>query len=304
MKKRFYIPAVSLVLCLALTLGLMLPAGADNSSPIAENAEFETYRGVSFGGKLNALDPDGDALTFEITTTPKKGNIELNADGSFVYTPRENKRGRDYFGFKVTDSEGNRSQEATVIIRLIKCETAIKYADMQRDPAEYAAVMLADKGLFVGKMLAGSYYFEPEHTVSRGEFLSLCLELCDTDILSGVVSTGFSDDADIADVLKPYVATAVLNGVITCGFADDGKSFAAAEPVSYAEAMLILDKCLGLNDVSYIDVDNSVPEGSVQSAANLSACGIISDTSAGDAPLSRAKCADMLANAMSVLNRR
>ena len=46
--------------------------------------------------------------------------ISLNEDGSFVYTPRENKKGRDYFGYKAIDPEGNVSQEATVIIRIQK----------------------------------------------------------------------------------------------------------------------------------------------------------------------------------------
>mgnify|MGYP002452963592 FL=1 len=92
---RKYIAAV--LACLSLC-ALMLPALADSSAPVAENFEFETYRGVSFGGRLAAVDPEGDAVSFEITTQPKKGSIELSDDGSFVYSPIDGKRGRDYFG--------------------------------------------------------------------------------------------------------------------------------------------------------------------------------------------------------------
>ena len=304
MKKRIYIPVISLVLCLALFVGLVPSVQAGNCAPIAESFEFETYRGVSFGGRLPAVDPDGDALSFEITTPPVKGSIELNDDGSFVYTPRENKRGRDYFGFKVTDSEGNRSQEATVIIKLRKCETAVKYADMAGHPGEYNAEMLAERGIFVGKMLGGSYFFEPEHTVSRGEFLSLCLSVTDADILSGVVSTGFADDDDIGEALKPFVATAVSCGVLTGGISDGGDRFGADEVISRAEAMVLLDRCLYLNDVEHVSVDNSVPDWAVQSAANLCACDIVSDVSGCDGALSRAECADMLANALNILDKR
>ena len=81
---RKYIAAA--LCCLALC-AIVFPALADNSAPVAENFEFETYRGVSFGGKLCAVDPDGDAVSFEITTQPKKGTIELSDDGSFVYSP-------------------------------------------------------------------------------------------------------------------------------------------------------------------------------------------------------------------------
>ena len=88
---RKYIAAV--LACLSLC-ALMLPALADSSAPVAENFEFETYRGVSFGGRLAAVDPEGDAVSFEITTQPKKGSIELSDDGSFVYSPIDGKRGR------------------------------------------------------------------------------------------------------------------------------------------------------------------------------------------------------------------
>lgn len=304
MKKRIYIPVLSLVLCLALFIGLMPSVQAGNCAPIAESFEFETYRGVSFGGRLPAVDPDGDTLSFEISTPPVKGSIELNADGSFVYTPRENKRGRDYFGFTVTDSEGNRSQEATVIIRLKKCEVAVKYADMAGSPDEYNAEMLAERGIFVGKMLAGSYWFEPEHTVSRGEFLSLCLSATGADILSGVVSTGFADDDDIGEALKPFVATAVSCGVLTGGIKDGGSKFGADDAISRAEAMVLLDRCLYLNDVSHVTVDDSVPDWAVQSAANLSACDIVSSTSGCDEALSRAECSEMLAKALNILDKR
>lgn len=66
---RKYIAAV--LACLSLC-ALMLPALADSSAPVAENFEFETYRGVSFGGRLAAVDPEGDAVSFEITTQPKR----------------------------------------------------------------------------------------------------------------------------------------------------------------------------------------------------------------------------------------
>ena len=96
------------------------PAYAEGQPPLAESFELSTPMNTPYEGKLSASDEDGEELLFAITTRPVKGDIALNEDGSFVYTPRENKKGRDYFGYKAYDPEGNYSQEATVIIRIKK----------------------------------------------------------------------------------------------------------------------------------------------------------------------------------------
>ena len=38
-------------------------------------------------GTLNFSDPDGDVLTYTVTTNPAKGTLVVDADGTFVYTP-------------------------------------------------------------------------------------------------------------------------------------------------------------------------------------------------------------------------
>ena len=96
------------------------PAFAENPAPVAENFQLTTSINTPYEGKLSARDPDGDVAGYTITTDPVKGDIVLSDDGSFVYTPRENKKGRDYFGYKAYDAQGNYSQEATVIIKIQK----------------------------------------------------------------------------------------------------------------------------------------------------------------------------------------
>ena len=97
-------------------------AAAAGSIPLAENLELTTPRGTAIEGQLTASDPEGDPLVFFVTTESVKGTLELSPDGSFLYTPNQGKKGRDYFGYRVEDTEGNRSQEATVIIRLEKID--------------------------------------------------------------------------------------------------------------------------------------------------------------------------------------
>lgn len=116
--------AACLFLFLFLVSALFVPAAepayAEGQPPLAESFELSTPMNTPYEGQLTAMDKDSDKLFYEITTQPVKGEIQLNEDGSFVYTPRENKKGRDYFGYKAYDPEGNYSQEATVIIRIKK----------------------------------------------------------------------------------------------------------------------------------------------------------------------------------------
>lgn len=104
----------------ALFIPAAEPAYAEGQPPLAESFELSTLMNSPYEGQLTASDDDSEKLFFEITTKPVKGEITLNEDGSFVYMPRENKKGRDYFGYKAIDPEGNYSQEATVIIRINK----------------------------------------------------------------------------------------------------------------------------------------------------------------------------------------
>ena len=92
------------VLILALTLSAIPISALEstampraNGAPVAENLELCTYRGVSVSGRLMAVDPDGDVLAYTITTEPRMGRISMTVDGYFVYTPLEEKKGKDYF---------------------------------------------------------------------------------------------------------------------------------------------------------------------------------------------------------------
>ena len=77
--------------------------------------------------------------------------MTLTDDGTFVYTPADGKRGRDYFGFRAADSSGRESQEATVIIAIKKQKPDVTYSDMAGRAEEYAAVLLAEQGVCVGR---------------------------------------------------------------------------------------------------------------------------------------------------------
>ena len=263
-------------------------------APEAENLEIETYRNTSVGGTLCAVDPEGDAVTFTLTTEPMKGTVELQENGEFVYTPNENKKGKDYFGYKATDAEGNTSQEATVIIRIQKQKTAVNYADMAGRPEARDAVLLAEAGVLTGRCVAGNWLFEPENSVSRGEFLAMCMAVRGEPVLQGVMKTGFGDDEAIPVWAKGYVSTARMNGAVE-GYSDGKRVvFDASRPITCAEAAVILDRMLQPEAVSSA-APMTVPAWARQAAANLAAGRLWPDGMDGDQPLTRADCASMLA---------
>ena len=304
-RKGLTLCAVLLLTAMALTaLAPVLPAHAEGSAPVAQNMELTTYRNVSVGGRLSAVDPDGDTLTFQITTEPTKGEIELTDDGRFVYTPDTNRRGRDYFGYKAMDAAGNCSQEATVIIRIEKQKTSTTYSDLAGDPSGYAATMLAEEGIFVGQQLGGSYVFEPGREVTRGEFLAMCMELGGDELISAVAATGFADDDSIPVWQKRYVATALMDGVISGTESDGDTVFNAEEAITVQEAAVMLNNVMGATDVPTAAFDSVVPAWASQATANLTACGVLSVSARYTDSLTRADAAQMLCAAMAVQDSR
>lgn len=270
-------------------------------APEAMNLQIETYRNTSVGGTLTATDPEGEAVTFTLTTEPMKGTVELSENGKFTYTPGENKRGKDYFGFKATDTEGNTSEEATVIIRIQKQKTDVFYADMDGRPEGYDAVCLAEKGVLVGRRVAGHYLFDPDETVNRDEFLAMCLVVQGEPVLQSVMATGFGDDEAIPTWAKCYVSTGRMRGTVT-GYSDGKRVvFDARRPITHAEAAVILDRVVSPEPVSFT-LSLAVPAWAEQAVANLTDCGLFAAEYESEAPLTRAECAAMLSQTMALLN--
>ena len=303
----------TLVLAFALATSMFAAATVDSktaagSPPVAENLELATYRGVSVGGMLSAADPDGGQMRFQITTKPTKGTIDLAEDGHFVYTPAEGKRGKDYFGYKATDPEGNVSQEATVIIKIQKQSSKIRYTDTVGSAGGYAAVRMAEENIFTGEQLAGEYVFSPDKPVTRLEFLSMCMKATGKPVLGGTLSTGFADDEAIATWAKPYVNSALRSGIIS-GYSADGNGvvFAPDREISVAEAAVILDRAIGLTDAvtAWFGYDGTVPAWALQSASNVASCGLLpGGVSVADTTLTRGETAEMLSAALDVLAKR
>ncbi|MGP6149924.1 tandem-95 repeat protein [Priestia flexa] len=78
-----------------------------NDPPIAPNViTVTTNEDVAVGGTINAIDPDGDPLTYTLEDAPINGTVVIDSQGSFVYTPNLNFNGTDTFAVRVSDTSG------------------------------------------------------------------------------------------------------------------------------------------------------------------------------------------------------
>jgi len=215
--------------------------GKEDKAPVAEDFAAETYKNLPVDGRLKVKDPEEQAMTYTVTRGPKRGEVSINADGSFTYTPRKNKVGIDSFVYTATDPAGNVSREATVTITIVKPTDATQYTDTLGKSCRFAAEWMKNTGIFVGETLDGNACFNPEKEVTKGEFLTMLVKTLDIPTEDAVSSVY---DSDYPAWLQPYLAAAVRSGLVT-GL-PDSQTFAAEAPVSGGEAAVMLQNALDL----------------------------------------------------------
>ena len=175
--------------------------GKADEAPVAEDSAMETYKNLPNEALLKVKDPEGQALTFTVTRQPKRGEVVIREDGSFLYTPKKNKVGVDSFTYTAADPAGNVSREATVTITILKPEDAKQYTDTVGNSCRFAAEWMKNTGIYVGEIVGGNSCFRPDKDVTRGEFLTMLVGALDIPLEENAVYTGFSDEAP--DWLKP-----------------------------------------------------------------------------------------------------
>jgi len=270
-------------------------APRDNTSPIACELTLTTYRDIAAAGTLSGLDPDGDALRCELRAQPQKGVVTLAEDGMhFVYTPYRLQTGRDSFTFVTVDALGAESQPAEVTVTIEKPRTGLTYSDMNGNAAHYAAIRLAEEGIYTGACMGGRYYLEPEETLSRGEFLALAVAVSGHGMVPAV-NTSYADDGTIPVWVKPFAVTALQAGIARGMDTDAGRILEADEPITRAEAAVMLNAAAGLQDAA-AGVDEAVPAWAQEACRNADTLGVLSTGNAEDT-LTRAEAVQAVYNA-------
>ena len=208
--------------------------GKEDKAPVAQDSAIETYKNLSNDGKLVVEDPEEQALTYTVVRQPRRGSVELREDGSFTYTPKKNKVGVDSFTFTAADPAGNVSREATVTVQILKPTDAKQYRDTAGEDCRFTAEWLRSTGLFAGEQMGSEICFQPEKTVTRGEFLSMLVNLLEIPV----------EAVDAPQWVQPYLDAAIRSGLVT-GWQQE--SFNMEEPVTGAEAAVALQNALDLS---------------------------------------------------------
>jgi VCBS repeat-containing protein len=93
-----------------------LPVGVNDSYVTDKNATLTVSAGS--GVLANDSDIDGDTLTAQLIQGPGHGNLSLNSNGSFVYTPTANYYGNDSFTYRPFDGSITSATNITVFLRV------------------------------------------------------------------------------------------------------------------------------------------------------------------------------------------
>ena len=256
--------------------------GKEDLAPIAEDCALETYKNLSIDGKLKVSDPEGSALTYTLTRSPKRGEVSIRADGSFTYTPRKNKVGTDSFTYTATDAAGNVSREATVTMQVMKTTSKQQYADTIGKDCRFAAEWMKNTGLFIGESINGETCFQPEKLVTRGEFVAMLVQSLNLPVEENATDAGFSDQ--IPSWLKPYLAAAQRAGLMENWL--DGDVFGAEKPISGAQAAVLMQNALALPTAA-VSTEDGYPEWAEAAMATMAENGIV----LADASMTRAQVA-------------
>ncbi|RFM33077.1 Ig-like domain-containing protein, partial [Chitinophaga silvisoli] len=90
------------------TARLIITVTAINDAPIATDDAITINEDTQGTGNVltNDTDPDSDALTASVITSPAHGTIVLNANGTFTYTPNANFNGLDTVTYQACDNTG------------------------------------------------------------------------------------------------------------------------------------------------------------------------------------------------------
>ncbi len=253
--------------------------GKEDKPPVARDTTLETYKNLSNDGILPASDPEEQQLTFSVVRQSRRGSVEIRQDGTFTYTPKKNKVGVDSFTYTAADPAGNVSREATVTVQILKPTDSRQYRDTMGENYRFSAEWLKNTGLFYGEQIGGEACFKGNKEVSRGEFLTMLVQLLEIPV----------EEANAPDWVQPYLDAAIRSGLVA-GWQQE--SFNMDEPVTGAETAVALQNALDLSagheELSY---EEETPVWAATSLAVMEANGLSLEA---DAPMTRGQMAQVL----------
>ena len=269
--------------CVAVYLG-----DSRNFAPSAANLTLSTYKNLPIEIWLSAFDHEGDALTYTVVSAPERGTL-TTTDNRLIYTPQANKTGKVNFTYYAQDAFGNTSDLATVTIQVEKQKSDVSYSDLEGSTLQYAAVYLAEKGVYLGRTVGQDMIFEADEVLTRGEFIALASSALSLS-LDSPVSTVLTETCGWQGA---YIAAALDNEIISSARYND--------EITSAEAAAIVSRLIDA-DVSVSASETLTPAWASDDALSLRALGILTDTARLGETMTRGEAAELLARASAVVD--
>ena len=311
MKDKKLLAALILVPATLLLMGAavaasMPTAGAADGVPTAQAAEAQTCVNIPIAVELHAADPDDDIVLYQLTEQPQLGTAQIEGN-ILTYAPGA-KAGTDRFSFTVVDADGHTAAPAQITIKVDKNRAGLTYADMDGNPAHYAALCLAEQGIMTGENIGGVYFFRPAQAVTRSEFIAMAAAAGKLPI-EPTSRTDFADDSGQSLWAKPFISTAAANGIVSGYPTASGLSeIRGQNPITLAEVSVIVNNLLGSapDDTQYAiaaehDTDPDWAQAAVGSLARLDILSPLAAMQQHDEPVTRQTACEILYRTMQVL---
>ncbi len=188
----------------------------------------------------------------------------------------------------------------------------LRYEDMLSHWGAYSAGMLASRGYIIGEDYGNRFYFHPDETINRFEFILMVNAVFGVQPKESLADNPFSDKGIPAHVMRAGIA-AYEYQIISGNREKNGKIYLRPfNAITRAEAITILDYALqldvyGVPETTFKD-RNSVPEWAVQSVRNLEAYGVIQgyedNTIRPNQNITRAQAAEMVWQVLKFLDMK
>ena len=231
----------------ALRCSLSLTDGV-NCCPSGSGAvkAVSTHATLALNGTLEAEDPEGDGLSFEVVRYPEHGTLSLEAStGRFCYLPAGDFSGEDAFVWRVQDTNGGFSEEQSVSVTVHALTGGYVFCDMEGSDYHSAALLVSEKGLMSGEMLGKKHYFHPERSLTRAAFVAILLQAAEIEC-PPCEQTGFADNDAIPHGMRGAIAYAKEQGWL-----GEEEQFRPNDPITRAEAAKIATRVLSLDAPGY-----------------------------------------------------
>lgn len=250
----------------------------------ALDSNLEVLENKKLTSKFSADIASGEKVFYAIINQPTHGVIVQSGEHlpDFIYTPNKDYVGTDKIGFRL-ESGDRYSNAATVTINVKKDSATVipfNYIDMKNHWANYSASHLAARGLIIGEEIGNRFYFNPERTMTRGEFMLFLLSITESNLDAevNVKSSLFADKDDIPTWLLEAAKVAYSKKIIK-GSDEGGKIYLNLnKPITRVEAITMINNVLGANtsskEITYKDVA-SIPSWALNAVKNLTAYKIV-----------------------------